>query len=107
MDITNKKTADKLYVSLDGRLDSSTAIQLETFLKINVNSINTLIFDFEKLDYVSSAGLRVLLKAQKVMNKQGTMIIKNVSDSINDVFEITGFDDLLNIDKGIENGKER
>ena len=87
-----------LTIALEGRLDTTTAPQLETELKSDIADVTLLIMDFEKLDYISSAGLRVLLSAQKVMNKQGTMKIIHVSDAINDIFEVTGFSDILNID---------
>ncbi len=87
-----------LTIALEGRLDTTTAPQLETELKSDVADVTLLIMDFEKLDYISSAGLRVLLSAQKVMNKQGTMKIIHVSDAINDIFEVTGFSDILNIE---------
>lgn len=87
-----------LTIALEGRLDTTTAPQLETELKSDIADVTLLIMDFEKLDYISSAGLRVLLSAQKVMNKQGTMKIIHVSDAINDIFEVTGFSDILNIE---------
>lgn len=71
---------------------------LEEELKRSLDGITELVFDFGKLEYISSAGLRVLLAAQKIMNKQGSMIIKNVNDVINDVFEVTGFSDILTIE---------
>ena len=100
MNITKTETnkGAGLVLSLDGRLDTTTAPQLEAELKTGLEGIKTLTFDLEKLAYVSSAGLRVLLKAQKVMNKQGKMTVKNVSQEIKDVFEVTGFDELLNIE---------
>ena len=87
-----------LTIALEGRLDTTTAPQLETELKSDIADVTLLIMDFEKLDYISSAGLRVLLSAQKVMNKQGTMKIIHVSDAINEIFEVTGFSDILNIE---------
>ena len=87
-----------LTLSVEGRIDTTTAPELENTLGEALNGITTLVFDFEKLAYISSAGLRVLLSAQKTMNKQGKMIVKNVSDEVNDVFEITGFCDILTIE---------
>ena len=87
-----------LVISLDGRLDTTTAPQLEAELRTGLDGVQDLTIDMEKLVYISSAGLRVLLKAQKVMNKQGKMTVKNVSQEIKDVFEVTGFDELLNIE---------
>lgn len=98
MNININKEGKILTVELEGRLDTTTAPQLETGLKQNVGDCENLIMDFAKLEYISSAGLRVLLAAQKVMNKQGKMVIKNVNDSIMDVFEITGFTDILTIE---------
>ena len=95
----NKKTEDKtLTVALEGRLDTTTAPQLETELKSELADITSLVLDFEKLEYISSAGLRVLLSAQKVMNKQGDMKLIHVNDVINEIFEVTGFSDILNIE---------
>lgn len=87
-----------MTISLEGRLDTTTAPQLEAELKNSINGIQSLIMDFEKLEYLSSAGLRVLLSAQKVMNKQGKMVIHNVNDTIQEIFEITGFSDILTIE---------
>ena len=98
MIITKEANGSELSVSLDGRLDTSTAPQLENEFKDGLNNVKNLIIDMSKLVYISSAGLRVLLKAQKVMNKQGSMLIKNVSQDIKDIFEVTGFDEILNIE---------
>lgn len=98
MTITKNQEAGKLTISLEGRLDTTTAPQLEGELRTAVNGITELIFDLEKLDYVSSAGLRVLLAAQKVMNRQGSMIIRNVNSDIMEIFEVTGFVDILTIE---------
>ena len=98
MTIDKKLEGTKLEIILEGRLDTITAPALEEAIKQSLNGITELIFDFEKLEYISSAGLRVLLAAQKIMNKQGSMIIKNVNDVINDVFEVTGFSDILTIE---------
>lgn len=95
----NKNIEDKkLNISLVGRLDTTTAPQLEAELKSSLNDIGELVFDFSKLEYISSAGLRVLLSAQKVMNNQGSMKIINVIPEIMEVFEITGFTDILTIE---------
>lgn len=100
MNITKAETnkGAGLVLSLDGRLDTTTAPQLEAELRTGLDGVQDLTIDMEKLVYISSAGLRVLLKAQKVMNKQGKMTVKNVSQEIKDVFEVTGFDELLNIE---------
>lgn len=88
-----------LTLTLSGRLDTITAPQLEAELKSSLNNVNSLTLDFAGLQYISSAGLRVLLSTQKVMNKQGKMVICNVNDTILDVFEVTGFTDILTIEK--------
>ena len=88
----------KLVVALDGRLDTVTAPQLEGELKGLYEGVTELEIDCEKLEYISSAGLRVLLSAQKVMNKQGSMVVKNVSEEVKEIFEVTGFSDILTIE---------
>lgn len=85
-----------MNVALEGRLDTTTAPELEAELQLE--GITELVLDFEKLDYVSSAGLRVLLATQKVMNRQGSMLISNVNEGIMEIFEITGFVDILTIE---------
>ena len=97
MTINKVSEGEKLKVSLAGRLDTSTAPELEAELS-NLAGVKELEFDFTQLEYISSAGLRVLLSSQKVMNNQGTMVIKNVNDVIMEVFEITGFADILTIE---------
>lgn len=97
MTITTNQENGKLSIALEGRLDTNTAPQLEAQLKQSINGISELEFDFSKLDYISSAGLRVLLAAQKIMNKQGKMLIRHVNETIMEVFEITGFVDILTI----------
>ena len=99
MNIIKKQDGATLKVSLEGRLDTVTAPQLEGELRSAVSGISELVFDLGALDYVSSAGLRVLLSAQKVMNKQGSMIIRNVKPEIMEIFEVTGFVDILNIEE--------
>lgn len=87
-----------LTISLEGRLDTTTAPQLEATLKESIDGVKELVMDFEKLEYISSAGLRVLLSAQKIMSKQGSMKVINVSDLIKEIFEVTGFIDILTIE---------
>ena len=89
---------NELTLTVSGRLDTSTAPQLENEIKENIENITLLVLDLKDLDYLSSAGLRVLLQAQKIMNKQGEMIIKNVNETVNEVFEITGFLDILTVE---------
>lgn len=98
MEIVKNQEGTSLNLEVIGRLDTTTAPQLETEIKESLEGITDLTLDFAKLEYVSSAGLRVLLAAQKTMNKQGKMVIKNVCDDINEVFEITGFSDILTVE---------
>lgn len=98
MTIDKKQNGSELTLTLTGRLDTTTAPQLEEALKESVSGIEKLEFDFGALEYMSSAGLRVLLAAQKMMNKQGEMVVKNVNDVIMEVFEVTGFVDILTIE---------
>ena len=98
MTIEKKLNGTELTVAITGRLDTTTAPQLEAEFKQNITGVEKLVLDFATLEYLSSAGLRVLLAAQKVMNKQGEMIIKNVNETINEIFEVTGFIDILTIE---------
>ena len=98
MNITKKQDGKKVTVALSGRLDTMTAPELDGFLKDIFADANELVFDFKDLEYISSAGLRVLLSAQKVMNKQGKMTVTNVSEAIMEIFEVTGFSDILNVE---------
>ena len=98
LNINKTQENERLTVVLEGRLDTVTAPQLEASLQESIPGITELILDFEKLDYISSAGLRVLLAAQKIMNRQGSMIIRNVKPEIMEIFEVTGFVDILNIE---------
>ncbi len=98
MNISKNQNGSALTIALEGRLDTTTAPQLEAELKSALSGTSELVFDFAKLDYISSAGLRVLLSAQKVMNKQGSMKIVNVNETIMEVFDVTGFVDILTIE---------
>ena len=98
MTIEKNLNGAELTVAIVGRLDTTTAPQLEAEFKQSINGIEKLVLDFANLEYLSSAGLRVLLAAQKVMNKQGEMVIKNVNETINEIFEVTGFIDILAIE---------
>lgn len=99
MIIDSKKEKEKLVFRLKGRLDTTTAPRLESALKEQQEGIRHLEMDFAELEYLSSAGLRVLLSAFKEMKKrEGTMIIKNVNDEVMEVFTITGFTDILTIE---------
>ena len=97
MTINKTQNGSALTIALEGRLDTSTAPQLEATLS-ELSGVTALTLDFAKLEYISSAGLRVLLAAQKLMNKQGKMVITHVNDTIQEVFEITGFSDILTIE---------
>ena len=98
MTIEKTLNGTELTVTITGRLDTTTAPQLEAEFKQSINGIEKLVLDFAALEYLSSAGLRVLLAAQKVMNKQGEMVVRNVNETITEIFEVTGFYDILNIE---------
>ncbi len=97
--INKESSPDSLTIALDGRLDTTTAPQLEAELKASLDSVKNLIFEMKGLNYISSAGLRVFLEAQNIMNKQGTMTLRNVGPEVMMVFKVTEFDDILNIEK--------
>ena len=97
MNIEQKKDGKALVLAPEGRLDTMTAPQLEAALQEALPGVEELTFDFEKLEYISSAGLRVLLSAQKAMNKQGAMKVIHANEMIMEIFEVTGFADILNI----------
>ena len=98
MMIFKEKNGSALTVTLDGRLDTSTAPTLEKTLQESFDGVSELTLDFVGLEYISSAGLRVLLSAQKTMNKQGSMKLKNVNETIMEIFEVTGFSDILTVE---------
>ncbi len=98
MRIEKTDNGTALTIALEGRLDTTTAPELEKEIKASLNGITDLKFDLEKLEYISSAGLRVLLSAQKIMNKQGSMKLSGVNDVVMEVFEVTGFADILTIE---------
>ena len=97
MNNTKRNEGNKLTIELEGRLDTTTAPELEAVLKESLNGVSDLTLDMEQLCYLSSAGLRVVLAAQKQMNKQGHMTVTHVCEAIMEVFEITGFVDILDI----------
>lgn len=97
MTIVTQKNETALTVFLDGRLDTMTAPELDDFLKNALDGITDLTFDFEKLEYISSSGLRTLLKTQKQMNTVGTMKVCHVNALVREVLELTGFDSILTI----------
>ena len=98
MNIIKNKNENVLNIALQGRLDTTTSPELEKELAGQLDGITDLCFDFGELDYISSAGLRILLSTQKIMNRQGKMTIKNVKPEIMDIFEVTGFTEILNIE---------
>ncbi len=98
MTINKTREGSLLNVVLEGRLDTTTSPDLESELKASFEGLTDLVLDFSGLEYISSAGLRVLLMAQKTMNRQGGMKIVNVCEDIMEVFEITGFQDILTIE---------
>ena len=98
MKINKIQEGNTLTLALEGRLDTTTSPQLESLLATELDGVTQLVFDFAQLDYLSSAGLRVLLTAQKRMSQQGTMKLKNVNATVKEVFEITGFADFLTIE---------
>ncbi|MBR1660356.1 MAG: STAS domain-containing protein [Oscillospiraceae bacterium] len=98
MTINKTQNGGELTVALEGRLDTTTAPQLEAELKNSLDGINTLVLDFEKLDYISSAGLRVLLSAHKQMAKRDGMKVVHVNETVSEVFDVTGFGDILDIE---------
>ncbi len=87
-----------LTMVLEGRLDTTTAPQLEEELAASLDGVTDLVFEISDLEYISSAGLRVLLSAQKIMNKQGGMVVRNATDEVMEIFEVTGFSDILTIE---------
>ena len=98
MTIERKTENDVVTLTLAGRLDTATAPELETELDACAGVVKDLVLDLKDLEYTSSAGLRVILKAQKMMNKQGSMKLIHVNEDVMEVFDITGFLDILNIE---------
>jgi anti-sigma B factor antagonist len=99
MEVKFNKQDSTLTVAISGNIDTVTAPELDTKLQENLSGIKDLILDFAAVDYISSAGLRVILVAnQQLEDADGTMTIKNANDDVRDVFEMTGFDSLLNLD---------
>lgn len=98
MEIIKEAKDSDLKICLKGRLDTSTAPQLEEAIKNSITGVKSLTLDLKDLEYMSSAGLRIILSAQKIMNRQGNLTIRNVNDTIMEVFEMTGFADILTIE---------
>ena len=98
LNIEKKTNGTELTVALTGRLDTTTAPELERELKENLDGVTALVIDMAALEYISSAGLRVLLSAQTIMGRQGEMKVTHVSETIMEIFEVTGFSDILTIE---------
>ena len=98
MTIQRTGNEKKLAIALEGRLDTMTTPELEAALDGALEGVEELTFDFEKLDYISSAGLRVLLSTQKTMNRQGVMKVLHANEMIREIFDVTGFSDILTIE---------
>lgn len=98
MTIKKIKNGNALTLEIGGRLETVTAPELEAVVKSELDGVTELVFDFAKLDYISSAGLRVLLSAQKKMNAQGTMKVINTNDIVDEIFDVTGFADILTVE---------
>ena len=98
MEIIKTKDGEKLTVALSGRLDTTTSPDLQASLAEDIDAVGELVFDMTGLEYISSAGLRVLLSSQKTMNKQGSMKLTGVCEAVKEVFDVTGFSDILTIE---------
>lgn len=98
MDISTKKDGNSLVISVSGRVDTVTAPEFEKRITDNIDGVSELVLDLKDMTYTSSAGLRVILRAQKLMNKQGSMKVTNVRDEVMEIFDVTGFSDILNIE---------
>ena len=96
--ITQQVDGSTLTVKVEGRVDSNTAVELDRALHVALDGITALILDFEKVEYISSAGLRALILAQNTMNKQGTMVVRNASSAVKEIFEVTGYSEILTIE---------
>ena len=99
MKINKKQDGNLLKIELEGRLDTTTAPELDEAVKSSIDGVTDLVFDMTGLEYISSAGLRVLLSAQKAMGKvNGNMVVKNINDVIQEIFEVTGFIDIFTVE---------
>ena len=107
-EVTGTITAEAVVLSLSGRIDSGNASHIQEMIQglLPKPLDKPVVLDMKELEYISSAGLRVLLSAQKIMNKQGTMKIIHVSDAINEIFEVTGFSEILNIEEAWQQSLE-
>ena len=98
LNIKKEKKEGEIKISLEGRLDTATSAQLDIEVQSSLDNVEKLIFDLSGLEYISSAGLRVFLSAQKIMNKKGSMVVQNASEDVKDIFEMTGFSELFTIE---------
>ena len=98
MTINKLQEGNTLIIALEGRLDTMTSPELEKELKESMDGTESLVLDFGKLDYISSAGLRVLLSAHKQMKNKGGLTVKNVNEVVQEIFDVTGFADILTIE---------
>ena len=96
MNIKKKKEGNTLFVKISGRVDTATSPEVDSYINENLDGVTELILDFEEVNYVSSAGLRVLLSLHKKMSAKEGMKLVNVNEAVCDVFEVTGFDEILN-----------
>lgn len=99
MNIKKKKEANTLTVTVNGRIDTATAPEFDSYVSQSIGDVSELVLDFKDVNYVSSAGLRVLLSLQKKMMAKGGMKLLNVNETVSDVFEVTGFDEILDFEK--------
>ena len=98
LNIKKDFNGEELVIGLEGRLDTGTAPKLDSELRTELKGVSSLVFDMDGLEYISSAGLRVLLTEQKIMNKQGTLVIRNASEEVMEIFDVTGFSSVLTIE---------
>ena len=99
MNVTKKQNDSELLMEIEGGIDTTTAPELNDILNASLEGIDSLILDFSKVDYLSSAGLRVLLVTYKSMSQKGSMVIRNVNENVMDIFTMTGFNNILQIEK--------
>ena len=98
MTIDKKKEGNRLVLTVSGRLDTMTAPELENVIKDNMDGVEELILDFKDLEYISSAGLRVVLGARKAMGNKGSFAVRNLCSDVREIFDITGFSDIITIE---------
>ena len=98
MTVNKELNGSELVISVSGRIDTTTAPTLEGEIKDSLDGVQKLVLDIAEVEYVSSAGLRVFLSTHKTMSKQGSMVVKNVSESVREIFEVTGFADILTLE---------